>query len=191
MPFLTEELWHDELFGQRSENDCCIVAPYPQPAYADQSSLKDMDIVKLLISEIRNIRNAKQISPKEPLVLNIRVNSNIDYTQYLHIISKLANVKDIEFVTEKVSGGSTFMAGRDEFFIILAGNIDVAAERERLDKEIVYLQGFLQSVNAKLSNERFMQNAKADIVENEQRKKSDAEIRIRILEESLQVLQGN
>jgi valyl-tRNA synthetase len=80
------------------------------------------------------------------------------------------------------------MAGRDEFFIPLAGNIDVEAEKESLKKEIDYLQGFLKSVNAKLSNERFVQNAKPEVVANEQNKKDDAEAKIKILEESLAAL---
>jgi valyl-tRNA synthetase len=185
MPFLTEELWHDEIFGERSEKDCCIVAAYPVSSDVRTGLLKDIAIVQQVVSEIRNIRNSKQISPKEALPLEIKVNSSMNYDQYLGIISKLANTSAISFVTEKPQGASGFLAGTDEFFVALTQSLDVEAERERLVKEIEYLQGFLKAVDGKLSNERFVQNAKADIVENERRKKADAEAKIAILNQSL------
>lgn len=188
MPFLTEELWHDDLFAERSELDCCIVAPYPKVGKVNSTLLSDLDTVKQVVSEIRNIRNAKQISPKEALPLSIRVNSAIKYENYLTIILKLANVSSSEFVSEPVAGANAFMAGKDEFFISLANNIDVESEKERLGKEIAYLQGFLRSVDAKLSNERFVQNAKEEVVEVERRKKEDALSKIKILEAALSSL---
>jgi len=191
MPFLTEELWHDDLFAERSELDCCIVAPYPQVGKVNSKLLNDLDTVKQVVSEIRNVRNAKQISPKEALPLSIRVNSAIKYENYLTIILKLANISSSDFVSEPVAGANTFMAGKDEFFISLANNIDVESEKERLGKDIVYLQGFLRSVDAKLSNERFMQNAKEEVVEVERRKKEDALSKIKILEAALNSLLAN
>lgn len=188
MPFLTEELWHDDLFAERSELDCCIVAPYPKVGKVNSILLSDLDTVKQVVSEIRNIRNAKQISPKEALPLSIRVNSAIKYENYLTIILKLANISSSEFVSEPVAGANAFMAGKDEFFISLANNIDVESEKERLGKEIAYLQGFLRSVDAKLSNERFVQNAKEEVVEVERRKKEDALSKIKILEAALSSL---
>lgn len=188
MPFLTEELWHDDLFAERSELDCCIVAPYPKVGKVNSTLLSDLDTVKQVVSEIRNIRNAKQISPKEALPLSIRVNSAIKYENYLTIILKLANISSSEFVSEPVAGANAFMAGKDEFFISLANNIDVESEKERLGKEIAYLQGFLRSVDAKLSNERFVQNAKEEVVEVERRKKEDALSKIKILEAALSSL---
>ena len=185
MPFLTEELWHDELFGERGELDCCIVAPYPVVGLKDSTLLQDINIIKQVVSEIRNIRNVKQISPKEALTLNIKANSPIGYENYLNIISKLANIEKIGMVSVKVPGATSFIAGTDEFFVPLENNIDVPAEKERLEKEIDYLKGFLKSVEAKLSNERFVQNANSAVVENERRKKDDALSKIKILEEGL------
>lgn len=190
MPFLTEELWHEDLFAERSEKDCCIVAPYPTAGNINDGLLKDVEVIKQVISEIRNIRNTKQISPREALPLDIKVNTSINYTEYLNIIYKLANISESKFVTEPVAGAATFMAGKDEFFISLANNIDVVAEKERLEKEIDYLNGFLRSVDAKLSNERFVQNAKLEVIENERRKKNDALSKIKILEAGLRALQG-
>ena len=188
MPFLTEELWHDDLFVERKELDCCIVAPYPVAGKVNVTLLNDIDLVKLVVSEIRNVRNAKQISPKEALPLSIRVNSSIKYDDYLSILFKLANISSSQFVTEPVSGAHTFMAGKDEFFISLENTIDVDSERDRLLKEIDYQNGFLRSVEAKLSNERFIQNAKEEVVENERRKKEDALSKLKILEAALKSL---
>jgi len=188
MPFLTEELWHDELFGERTELDCCVVASYPRSGIVNETLLKNIESVKQVISEIRNIRNSKQISPKEALPLAIKINSDIAYSDYFSMIIKLANLTEVSSTEEKIDGAASFIIGRDEFFVPLAGNIDVEAERERINKELIYLNGFLKSVNAKLSNEKFVQNAKAEIIANERNKKSDAEAKISMLEESLKSL---
>jgi len=188
MPFITEELWHDELFGERSEMDCCVVASYPRSAKANDMLLKDIEAVKQAVSEVRNIRNSKQISPKEALPLAIKINSDIAYPDYFNIINKLANITDVSLVKDKLEGAASFIIGRDEFFVTLAGNIDVEAEREKITKELVYLNGFLKSVNAKLSNDRFVQNAKEEIIANEKNKKADAEAKIQILENNLKSL---
>lgn len=183
MPFLTEELWHDELFG-REEKDCIIVADFPTVQPYDEKCIKEFTIVQQVISEVRNIRNSKGISPKVALPLAINA-TNIDYSKYQDSIIKLANIEELTFVKEKVSGAVSFLAGKDECYVALENNIDVDAEKERIGKEIEYLKGFLTSVDKKLSNERFVQNAKPEIVENEKNKKADAEAKIQILEESL------
>jgi len=185
MPFLTEELYHDELFGEKGEMDCIIVANYPTIGGIDAALLKDVEILKQVVAEIRNVRNTKQISPKDALPLSLKVNSGLDYSKWLNIIGKLTNVDAFDFVTEKVSGAANFMVGNDEFFIQLNETIDVEAEKERLNADLVYLQGFLKSVDAKLSNERFVQNAKPEIIQNERNKKADAEGKIKIIQESL------
>jgi valyl-tRNA synthetase len=184
MPFLTEELWHDELFGTREADDCCIVAEYPKVGQFDEQIIKEFNIVKQVISEVRNVRNTKQISPKVALPLAINA-QDIDFEKYQDHIVKLANISELTFVNEKISGAVSFLAGRDECYIAMENNIDVDAERERITKEIDYLKGFLVSVDKKLSNERFVQNAKPEIIQNEQNKKADAETKIKILEESL------
>ena len=185
MPFLTEELWHDELFGERAESDCCIVAQQPAIGAINLKLLNEIGTIKEVVSEIRNTRNIKQISPKEALPLAIKTNSEIDYQTYQPILSKLGNLSEVSFIQDKLSGAASFIAGTDEFFIELSNQIDAAAERERIQKELTYLQGFLKSVTSKLSNERFVQNAKAGIVANEQQKKADTEAKIKMLEEGL------
>jgi valyl-tRNA synthetase len=186
MPFITEEIWHDELFGEKGEMECIIVASYPVSGAADLQVLKAVEVIKELVAGIRNVRNTKQLSPKEPLPLSIKANGDLDYQNWLNIVNKLANVNDVVFVDDKVAGAATFMVGSDEFFIKLEENIDVEAERERLNAELTYLQGFLKSVDAKLSNERFVQNAKPEIIQNERNKKADAETKIGIILQSLE-----
>ncbi|GHE23105.1 valine--tRNA ligase [Sphingobacterium griseoflavum] len=184
MPFLTEELWHDELFGSRAANDCVIVAAYPTIEVVDEGLIKEFDVVKQIISEVRSIRNAKGISPKVALPLAINATA-IDFRKYQDSIVKLANIAEITFVKEKVQGAVSFLAGKDECYVALENNIDVDAEKERITKEITYLEGFLISVEKKLSNERFVQNAKPEVIQNERNKKADAETKLVILQESL------
>ncbi|HEY4195110.1 MAG TPA: valine--tRNA ligase [Mucilaginibacter sp.] len=185
MPFITEELWHDELFGERGEMDCCIVAQLPEIEQINTQWLNDTEMVKQVITDIRNIRNSKQISPKEALTLAVKVNSGINYGQYETIIRKMGNINQFDIVNEKVNGAASFMVSKDEFYIPLTENIDPAAETERLNKEKEYLHGFLKSVEAKLGNERFMNNAKPEIIDNELKKKADAEAKLKIIRDNL------
>ncbi len=188
MPFITEELWHDELFGERSELDCCIVAQLPNNGETNTQLLTETESVKQVIAQIRNIRNSKQISPKEILGLSLKSGSALNYKTYEPIIAKLANISELSILDEKISGAISFMVHTDEFYIPLNESVDPVAERARLLKEKEYLDGFLKSVNAKLSNERFMNNAKPEIIEVELKKKNDAEAKLKLLEESLSAL---
>ncbi|MGO1243667.1 valine--tRNA ligase [Sphingobacterium sp. JB170] len=187
MPFLTEELWHDEIFERSDEKNCIIVASYPTVQPFQEEIIKEFEIVQQIISEVRSIRNAKGISPKVALPLAINTTS-IDFSKYEQSIVKLANIAEFTLVNDKVAGAVSFLAGKTECFVSLENNIDVEAEKERINKEIKYLKGFLNGVEKKLSNERFVQNAKPEIVENEKNKKADAEAKIKILEESLSSL---
>lgn len=185
MPFITEELYHDELFGKRDEMDCCIVAPYPSAGGINEQLLKEAELIKELISEIRNVRNTRQLSPKDALPLQIKVNSELIYKNWFNVIFKLANINEAHIVEEKITGAASFMVGKDEFFMTLNEKVNIEAEKERLTKELAYLQGFMKSVDAKLNNERFVQNAKPEIIANERNKKADAESKIKIITESL------
>jgi len=188
MPFITEELWHDELFGERTKLDCCIVAQMPEIGQINTHLLGDIEVIKQVITDIRNTRNSKQISPKETLQLSVKVNSGIRYHEYQAIISKLGNIGEFSIVDDKVAGAVSFMVSKDEFYIPLTLDIDPVAEAERLNKEREYLLGFLKSVEAKLGNERFMSNAKPEIIENELKKKADAEAKLKIIDDNLDSL---
>jgi valyl-tRNA synthetase len=188
MPFITEELWHDELFGERNEQDCCIVAQLPSNGETNTQLLAETESVKQIITQIRNIRNSKQISPKEILGLSLKSGSSVNYKTYEPIISKLGNVSELSIIDDKLSGAISFMVHTDEFYVPLNETLDPVAELERLQKEKEYLDGFLKSVNAKLGNERFMNNAKPEIIEVELKKKNDAEAKLKLLEESISSL---
>jgi valyl-tRNA synthetase len=185
IPFITEELWHDEIFGERSLMDCCIVAPMPEFEKINAQLLEEAEIVKQVVTHIRNTRKSKQMADKESLALYIKANSAIDYNQYKAILSKMGNINEFNIVTEKLSGAVSFMVSKDEFFIPLTENIDPIAESERLNKEKEYLFGFLKSVEAKLGNDRFVKNAKPEIVENELKKKADTEAKLKIIDDNL------
>ena len=188
MPFITEELWHDELFGERTAEDCCIVAQLPAIEEWNAQQLYHFESIKQVITEIRNTRNTKKLSPKEALDLAIKHNSDINYNSFLPIIKKLGNIGNINFTTEKIIGAVNFIVSTDELFIPLTNQVDAGAERLRLQKEKDYLLGFLKSVDAKLSNDKFVNNAKPDVIENERKKKADAEAKLHIVEDGLKFL---
>jgi valyl-tRNA synthetase len=182
MPFISEEIWQNII--QRKENDSICIAEFPKAKNVDQSLLNDFEILFELVSSIRNLRNAKNISPKIELPLAIRSETKERYLGLEPLIRKLANVEAIQFVTEEAEGTS-FRVKSDEFFVNLADELDVESEKENLQRELEYTQGFLDSVMKKLSNERFVQNAKGDVVEKERQKQADAESKMETLREAL------
>lgn len=182
MPFITEEIWQN--IAERAEKDTICLAPFPQPGTTNPELLADFEVLFEIVSAIRNLRNSKGMSPKTELPLAIRTDSEARYLRLDSLVRKLANVSDITYVKEQVDGMS-FLVRSDEFFINLAGEIDVAAERETLLTELKYTEGFLDSVRKKLSNERFVQNAKGDVVEKERQKQADAEAKIMTIKEAL------
>jgi len=187
MPFITEEVWQN-LAGPRSaergKKESICLAPYPQPGEVDTGLLGDFDRLIELVTALRNLRNTKNISPKTALPLVIRTDSRVRYETLAALIQKLANVSEITFAGEQADGMS-FLVRSDEFFVDLAGEVDVEAERETLLADLAYTEGFLASVTKKLSNERFVQNAKGDIVEKERQKQADAEAKIVTIREAL------
>jgi len=188
MPFITEELWHDELLGERAVNDCCIVAQLPTNGKINSQLLSEVEIIKQVITQIRNIRKSKQIPDKEKLELSIKENSAIVYKNYKQVITRLGNISTLTIVDGKISGSVNFMVTIDEFYVPFTESLDPISECIRLQKEKEYLTGFLKSVNSKLGNERFMSNAKPGIIQVELKKKADAEAKLKILEENILAL---
>jgi valyl-tRNA synthetase len=188
MPFITEELWHEELFGKRETYDCCIVATMPIIGNVDTALLADVDNLQQIITQLRSVRKSKQIADKVQIALAIKSNSAIPYNKYEAILNKLGNLNELSYVSDKIAGAANFMVSTDEFFIPLSETVDPVEEIKRLEKEKEYLTGFLNSVNLKLNNERFMANAKPEVIDFELKKKADAEAKLRILEESLTAL---
>ena len=182
MPFISEEIWQN--IRERKANDSICIAAFPTAANVNTALLNDFDILFELVSGIRNVRNSKNISPKITLPLAIRTDSKERYEILETLITKLAHIESISYVTEEAEGTS-FRVKSDEFFINLADELDVETERENLQRELEYTEGFLNSVIKKLANERFVQNAKGDIVEKERQKQADAETKILMLKEAL------
>jgi valyl-tRNA synthetase len=147
--------------------------------------LADFESTKEIIAGIRTVRLQKNIPNKEVLTLQVIGDYNHAHDS---IILKMANLSAIDRVDEKTAGGIGFMVGTTEFSIPLAEKIDVEAELKKLEAELTYQEGFLQSVQKKLSNERFVQNAKPEIVENERKKLADAESKIELLKENIKAL---
>ena len=186
MPFITEELWSN--MKERNEKECIIIAKWPKAQSINQDIIDDINISFELVSQIRNLRSEKQISPKTALDLSIKSNNSQGLLSLQSIVKKLANLQSINFANETVEGASSFVLKGHECFVPLGDTIDPAEEKARLTRELEYARGFLKSVDKKLSNERFVQNAKPEIVENERKKKADAEAKIKAIEEQLSLL---
>jgi valyl-tRNA synthetase len=182
MPFLTEELWHE--IKVRSEKDCIIVAPWPKAAKTNLTILDQASLAVEVITNIRNIRNTKQI-PKNELSLVIKTSNKGRYKDFEPVIKKLAILNEITYSDAKPDNSVSFVVKADEFSIPLGGEIDPAKEKENMLKELEYAKGFLISVEKKLSNERFVSSAPPQVVEGEKKKKADAEAKIKALEENL------
>jgi valyl-tRNA synthetase len=186
MPFITEEIWH--LIKERKEKDCIIVAEWPKTENRNVEIIQHFEVVMEVITNIRNIRKQKNISPKEKLQVFEKVNQGPIIKTYDDIIVKLCNLSSFEYVNEKVENAFSFVLKHAEFFVPLSQNIDIDAEKERLAKDLDYNKGFLKSVQAKLANEKFVANAKPELLENERKKQADALAKIKAIEEQLAAL---
>ena len=176
MPFLTEEIWH--LIDDRKED--IIVAHWPKSGTINEQLLADFENTTEVVAGIRTIRKEQNIANKEQLELLVIDNQKAS-NNLTAIIAKLGNLSTIDTTTEKPNGAFSFMVKSNEYFIPLGDNIDVAAEIEKLQKELDYTKGFLKSVEGKLSNERFVNNAPEQVVVNEKNKMADAKAKIEIL----------
>jgi valyl-tRNA synthetase len=181
-PFVTEELWH--LLRKRAEGDDIIIADFPTASTFDKKVIADFQLTFDIISQIRNIRKQQNIAQKIKMDLNIKKNelhpSDLDA-----VIIKMGNLSSLQYVDEKVPNSYSFLINNTEYFVPFGDNVDVASEREKLQEELIYTKGFLQSVQKKLSNERFVNNAPEQVVAVEKKKAADAMEKISILESKL------
>jgi valyl-tRNA synthetase len=182
MPFITEELWHEL---KERNNTCIIVSSWPKPQSSNAALLIEGSIAFEIITEIRNTRNAKGISPKESLKLIVKSGEEVLIKSFWPIIKKLSNLSEVSSTESNVSNATSFLIKSSEFFIPIEGKIDAAKEREAILKDLEYHRGFMASVDRKLSNEKFVKSAPAHVIELERKKKADAEVKIKALEESL------
>ena len=182
MPFLTEELWQH--IAKRSPKDALIIAKWPEIKAYNEELLTSFEFTADVISGIRTIRKDKNIPFKETIDLKVLNNEKVT-TYFDTIIMKLGNVADLSYVAEQVNGALSYRVKSNEYFIPVGGNVDLDAEINKLEEELKYMQGFLKSVQVKLSNEKFVANAKPEIVESERKKEADALAKINTLEQSL------
>ena len=171
MPFISEEIWH--LIEKKNED--LIVSEWPQAKVNDLDLLDKFNIAKEVISGVRNIRKSKQIPNKEKLSLSIMSNQSVN-KEMDSVISKLANLSEINYVKDKPEGAFSFRVANAEYFVPLSQNIDVDAELQKLKQELDYTLGFLNSVNKKLSNTRFVENAPQQVVDLEKEETIGREI---------------
>jgi valyl-tRNA synthetase len=182
MPFLTEELWHQ--IKERSANEALIVANWPKAKAFDKIQIEEAYQVFELVSQVRNIRASKGISPKEAFSLTIKTHQHDLYQRFDSVLKKLANLSDVSF-GNSLENAVSFVVKADECFIPMEGQVNLEEEKENILKELEYTKGFLNAVLKKLSNERFVTSAPAEVVENEKKKQADAESKIKTLEEAL------
>nr|WP_314839734.1 valine--tRNA ligase [uncultured Flavobacterium sp.] len=186
MPFLTEEIWH--LIAERTANEALIISTWPELTSFDSQLITNFESTIEVISGIRTIRKDKNIPFKDAIDFRVVNNENAS-TYFDSVVVKLGNINDLEYVSDKVEGALSFRVNSNEYFIPITGNIDVAAEIAKLTEELNYIKGFLKSVQVKLSNEKFVANAKPEVIENERKKEADALSKIETIEHSLAGLQ--
>ena len=187
MPFITEELYH--LLGDRKDGDDIILAQLPKAGNVNEALIEQGEGVKDMISKVRDIRAKNNMSPKEPVPLH--VDGSMDaYNTFKSIIIKIANLNAFETTATEIPGAVTFLRGTQKCYVTINVAINVEEEIKKLQEQISYQQGFLISIDKKLSNEKFVANANPQVVEMEKKKRADAEEKIKMMEESLKNLKA-
>ena len=187
MPFISEEIW--QLIGDRKAGESIMMASWPKASGKNEELCVRFELVKELISGMRNVRKDKNIANKEQIALYIIPGEKGYVTELNSVVSKLGNLSGLEIRTEEVEGAATFMVKSTAFYIPFSGNVDVEAEVSKIREELAYFRGFLEAVIKKLGNEKFVGSAPAKVVEIERKKQADAEEKIKILEERLSIFQ--
>ena len=185
MPFITEEIWHQ--IAPRTQKEALIISRYPSKDPVNKTVLNDFEIASEVISGIRTIRKEKNISFKEPIKLFV-INNIEASTSFDAVIKKMGNVEHLEYISEKMGGALTYRVKSNEYFIPMEGSVNVENEIEKLSHELTYTEGFLKSIQAKLTNERFVNNAPEKVVASEKQKEADALAKITTLKNSLSSL---
>ena len=186
MPFITEELWQALYDRQPGESIMRAELHLPAPTDADRQLCAQFETVKEVVTAIRAVRSQKNIAPREALTLEVvGKKEDLSIFNFQSAICKMANLSAINVVAEKSAGSASFLIGTTEYDVPLGNLIDLDAERKKLEGELQRLQGFLTSIEKKLANERFVQNAPAAVVEMERKKKADAEQKIAAIQDTL------
>jgi len=182
MPFVTEEIW--QTISERTPEEALIVAQWPAQVAYDEKIINEFVFASEVISGVRKIRKDKNIAFKNEIDLKVQNNDNVS-DSFDKVIAKMGNIANLDYVNEQVEGALSFRVKSNDYFIPVGGAIDVEAEIAKLEEELKYTEGFLNSVNKKLSNERFVNNAPKKVVAIEKAKQADAEAKIEALKTSL------
>ncbi len=187
MPFVTEEIYHQ--LRERKDGDDLTIKQLRLTGQWQETTLSKGILLKEVITGLRDVRNKQQLKPKETIQLYIQATDESLYKDIRLILSKQVNTDNITFVSEAIPNAISAVIGKDKFYLVTEKVIDTKSQKEELLKELEYQKGFLISVDKKLSNERFVQNAKPEVIEMERKKKADAVTKIKVIEESLAALQ--
>lgn len=182
MPFLTEEIW--QYIAKRTPEEALIIAKWPEAKPVNKEIISQFEFASEVISGIRNIRKEKNIAFKDAIGFSV-INNEKFNSDFDTVIAKLGNLEAIDYVKEPVEGALTFRVKSNEYFIPMEGAIDIEAEIKKLTEELNYTEGFLKSVQKKLSNERFVAGAPEQVVAAEKKKEADALAKIETLKSSL------
>ena len=185
MPFVTEEIWQD--LAPRAEGESIMVSPMPKVEAKDEALLARFALLQEAVSAIRNIRKQKNMPQKEAVELKVVVDENYP-KEFEAVLVKMGNLSAINPVTEKNPTDAGFIVKTTQYFIPMGDNVNIEEEIAKLEKDLAYYEGFLASVMKKLSNERFVNSAPAQVVANERAKQSDAEAKIAAIKEQLSAL---
>ena len=185
MPFVTEEIWQD--LAPRKAGESIMVQRMPEAREIDEALLGRFELTKEVVTAVRNVRKQKNIPQKDPLTLRVIADENYP-AEYAPVLQKMGNLSQIETTREKDPSAVGFLVKTTQYFVPMEGMIDIEAERKKLAGELEYLEGFLASVQKKLSNERFVSSAPEKVVANERTKQADAEAKIAALREQLAAL---
>ena len=185
MPFLTEEIW--QFISERTPENALIVAKWPEAKPINDTLISEFEFTQEVVSGIRNIRKEKNIAFKDAIGFSVINNENTS-NRFDEVIAKLGNLESIEYSSEAVEGALTFRVKSNEYFIPIAGAINVEEEIKKLSEELNYTEGFLKSVQKKLANERFVAGAPEQVIANERNKEADALAKIETLKASLATL---
>jgi valyl-tRNA synthetase len=188
MPFISEDLW--QLLVERKNGESIMISLMPEAKKFNKELLSGFESVKETVSAVRTVRKSKSIPNKDKLELLIKADKDNWNVELLPVIIKLCNLSEILFVSEKQPGALSFMVSTTEYYIPLGGTLDIEAELIKLKEDLDYNRGFLETVMKKLNNDRFVQNAPASVLDLEKKKKSDAESKIKSIEERIKELKS-
>lgn len=184
MPFITEEIYHQL---EERDDDICNKQIITYNGM-EKDLLATGDLLKAAVTSLRDARNKQQLKPKEQIVLHVQAENENTYKTIEHLLVKQVNASSLNYTREAVAGSIGIVMGKDKFYIETTSPFDSSAQKENLVKELNHLQSFLIAIEKKLGNQQFLQNAKPDVLMMEQKKKSDAEVKIKLIGETLLTL---